>query len=198
VHAAEQLRPDVVLARQNWRERQTLLSARRLIFIDETGAATDMVRRYGRSLRGERVKGYAPAGHWKTTTFVAGLTSTGIIAPLVVDQPMNRVIFTQYVRQFLTPKLAPGDVVILDNLSSHKGADVSALIRATGAELLFLPPYSPDLNPIENAFAKLKGLLRKAAERTRENLWRRIGQLLDEFSPDECSNYIRHAGYASS
>ena len=198
MHAAEQLRPDVVLARQNWRERQAVLSARRLIFIDETGAATDMVRRYGRALRGERVKGYAPAGHWKTTTFVAGLTTTGIIAPLVVDQPMNRVIFTQYVRQFLIPTLAPGDVVILDNLSSHKGAEVSALIRATGAELLFLPPYSPDLNPIENAFAKLKGLLRKAAERTRENLWRRIGQLLDEFSPDECSNYIRHAGYASS
>jgi transposase len=198
VHAAEQLRPDVVLARQNWCERQITLSAKRLIFIDETGAATDMVRRYGRSPRGQRVKGYAPCGHWKTTTFVAGLTSTGIIAPLVVDQPMNRTIFTQYVRQFLAPQLAPGDIVILDNLSSHKGAEVSALIKARGAELLFLPPYSPDLNPIENAFAKLKELLRKAAERTRENLWRRIGHLLDEFSPDECSNYIRHAGYASS
>jgi len=157
-----------------------------------------MVRRHGRSPRGERVKGYAPYGHWKTTTFVAGLTTTGIIAPLVVDQPMNRVIFTQYVRQFLIPQLAPGDIVILDNLSSHKGAEVSALIRATGAELLFLPPYSPDLNPIENAFAKLKGLLRKAAERTQENLWRRVGQILDQFSPDECSNYIRHAGYALS
>jgi len=157
-----------------------------------------MVRRYGRSPRGERVKGYAPYGHWKTTTFVAGLTTTGIIAPLVVDQPMNKVIFTQYVRQFLIPQLAPGDIVIMDNLSSHKGAEVSALIRATGAELLFLPPYSPDLNPIENAFAKLKGLLRKSAERTQENLWRRVGQILDQFSPDECSNYVRHAGYASS
>ena len=198
MHAAEQLRPDVVLARQNWRERQIALNAKRLIFIDETGAATDMVRRYGRSPRGQRVKGYAPNGHWKTTTFVAGLTTTGIIAPLVVDQPMNKVIFTQYVRQFVVPRLAPGDIVILDNLSSHKGAEVLALIKATGAELLFLPPYSPDLNPIENAFAKLKGLLRKAAERTRENLWRRIGLLLDEFSLDECSNYIRHAGYASS
>lgn len=157
-----------------------------------------MVRRYGRSPRGERVKGYAPYGHWKTTTFVAGLTTTGIIAPLVVDQPMNKVIFTQYVRQFLIPQLAPGDIVIMDNLSSHKGAEVSALIRATGAELLFLPPYFPDLNPIENAFAKLKGLLRKSAERTQENLWRRVGQILDQFSPDECSNYVRHAGYASS
>jgi len=157
-----------------------------------------MVRRYGRSPRGQRVKGYAPYGHWKTTTFVAGLTTAGIIAPLVVDQPMNRTIFTQYVRQFLAPQLTPGDIVILDNLSSHKGAEVSALITARGAELLFLPPYSPDLNPIENAFAKLKELLRKAAERTRENLWRRIGRLLNEFSSNECSNYIRHAGYASS
>jgi transposase len=134
------------------------LSARRLIFIDETGATTNMVRRYGRSPRGQRVKGYAPNGHWKMTTFVAGLTADGIIAPLVVDQPMNRAIFTQFVRQFLAPQLAPGDIVIMDNLSSHKGVEVSALIEARGAELLFLPPYSPDLNPIENAFAKLKEL----------------------------------------
>ena len=130
------------------------------------------------------------------TTFVAGLTAGGMIAPLVVDQPMNRAIFTQFVRQFLAPQLAPGDIVIMDNLSSHKGAEVLALIVARGAELLFLPPYSPDLNPIENAFAKLKELLRKAAERTREDLWNRIGELLDHFSPEECSNYIRHAGYA--
>lgn len=196
MHAAEQLRPDVALARENWRERQGLLSTRRLIFIDETGAATNMVRRYGRSPRGERVKGYAPNGHWKVTTFVAGLTADGIIAPLVVDQPMNRAIFTQFVRQFLAPQLAPGDIVIMDNLSSHKGVEVSALIKARGAQLLFLPPYSPDLNPIENAFAKLKELLRKAAERTQEDLWNRIGELLDQFSPEECSNYIRHAGYA--
>jgi transposase len=198
LHAAEQLRPDVAEARQNWHERQGALSARRLIFIDETGATTNMVRRYGRSRRGERVKGYAPNGHWKMTTFVAGLSAEGIIAPLVVNQPMNRAIFTEFVRQFLVPKLAPGDIVIMDNLSSHKGVEVAALIEACGAELLFLPPYSPDLNPIENAFAKLKELLRKAAERNREDLWNRIGVLLDEFSPEECENYIRHAGYASS
>jgi len=170
----------------------------RLIFIDETGAATNMVRRYGRSPRGQRVKGYAPNGHWKTTTFVAGLTSSGIIAPLVVDAPMNRAIFTQYVRQFLAPELKPGDVIVMDNLSSHKGIEVEAVIAARGARLLFLPPYSPDLNPIEMAFAKLKTLLRTAAERTRDDLWNRIGRLIELFKPDECSNYIRHAGYASS
>jgi len=157
-----------------------------------------MVRLYGRGPRGQRVKGYAPAGHWETTTFVAGLTATGLIAPLVVDGPMNRVIFTQYVRQFLAPELQPGDIVILDNLPSHKNDDVAAAIAARGATLLFLPPYSPDLNPIEMAFAKLKTLLRTAAERSRETLWQRIGRLLDLFTPDECTNYIRHAGYAAT
>jgi transposase len=198
VHAAEQLRPDVALARREWRERQGRLARHRLIFIDETGAATNMVRRYGRSPRGERVTGYAPNGHWKTTTFVAGLTSQGLIAPLVVDAPMNRAIFTQYVRQFLARELKSGDIVILDNLSSHKNADVQAAIAARGATLLFLPPYSPDLNPIEMLFAKLKTLLRAAAKRTRDELWHRIGSLIDLFRPDECSNYIRHAGYASA
>jgi transposase len=198
VHAAEQLRPDVALARQVWRERQSILAMERLIFIDETGAATNMVRRYGRSPRGLRVKGYAPNGHWKTTTFVAGLTRGGIIAPLVVDAPMNRAIFTQYVRQFLAPELGPGDIVIMDNLSSHKSLDVETAIASRGARLLFLPPYSPDLNPIEMVFAKLKTLLRTAAERTRDDLWMRIGKLIDLFKPDECSNYFRHAGYASS
>lgn len=157
-----------------------------------------MVRRYGRSPRGERVTGYAPNGHWKTTTFVAGLTSQGLIAPLVVDAPMNRAIFTQYVRQFLARELRPGDIVILDNLSSHKNADIQSAIAARGATLLFLPPYSPDLNPIEMVFAKLKTLLRAAAERTRDDLWQRIGTLIDIFKSDECSNYIRHAGYASA
>ena len=198
MHASEQLRPDVALARQSWHERQSSLSHRRLIFIDETGAATNMVRRYGRAPRGERVKGYAPNGHWKTTTFLAGLTAKGFIAPLVIDCPMNRAIFVQYVRQFLVPELAPGDIVILDNLSSHKSAEVVQLIQAAGAELLFLPPYSPDFNPIEMAFAKLKTHLRTAAERTRDNLWHRIGKIIDEFSPNECANYIHHAGYASS
>ena len=176
---------------------QPALSAKRLIFLDETGVTTSMVRRYGRAPRGKRVRGYAPAGHWKITTFLAGLARDGIVAPFVIDEPMNRAIFTQYVRQYLVPELRPGDVVILDNLSSHKGAEVAALVEACGAKLLFLPPYSPDLNPIEMVFAKLKHLLRKAKERTREGLWNRIGSLLDDFPPNQCANYFRHAGYAA-
>jgi transposase len=154
-----------------------------LIFLDETGVTTNMVRRYGWARRGQRVKGYAPAGHWKITTFIAGLSRDGFLAPFVVDQPMNREIFTQYVRQFLVPELKPGDVVILDNLSSHKGSEAASLIQECGATLLFLPPYSPDLNPIEMAFAKLKQMLRTAKERTREDLWNRIGTLIDCFLP---------------
>ncbi len=165
-----------------------------------------MIRRYGWGPRGERVVGYAPNGHWMTTTFLAGLTADGIIAPFVLDGPINQAIFTEYVRQFLAPVLEPGDIVIADNLSSHKGEEAAASggtqvppwIAARGAELRFLPPYSPDMNPIENAFAKLKELLRQAAERSREALWRRIGRLLQEFSPQKCANYIRHAGYAPS
>lgn len=197
VHASEQLRPDVVEAREQWRACQPILTRHRLIFIDETGVTTNMTRRYGRAPRGQRVKGYAPNGHWKITTFVAGLTPDGIVAPLVIDEPMNRTIFTQYVRQFLVPELRPGDIVILDNLSSHKGSEAIALVEECDAKMLFLPPYSPDLNPIEMVFAKLKGFLRKAAERKREALWDRIGSLIDDFPPDECQNYIRHAGYAA-
>ena len=193
---SEQRRADVARARQRWRRLQPLLARRRLIFLDETGAATNMVRRYGRARRGERVPGQAPYGHWKTTTFVAGLTAEGFIAPLVLDGPMNRVIFTAYVEQMLAPELRPGDVLVLDNLSSHKGLEARKAVEAAGARLLFLPPYSPDLNPIEMAFAKLKGALRAAAERSRDTLWHRIGLLIEDFSPAECQNYIRHAGYA--
>lgn len=196
MHAAEQTRPDVAARREAWRAAQPALASRRLIFLDETGAATDMVRLRGWGPVGERVLGRAPGGHWKTTTFLAGLTAEGFVAPFVLDGPINQEIFTEYVRQVLVPALKPGDVVILDNLSSHKGGEARALIEAAGAELLFLPPYSPDLNPIELAFAKLKELLRKAAERTCEALWDRIGALLDAFTPEECSAYIRHAGYA--
>ena len=176
---------------------QPVLSNSRLIFLDETGVTTNMVRRYGRGPRGKRVRGYAPAGHWKITTFLAGLSSEGIVAPFVVDEPMNRAIFTQYIRQYLVPELKPGDIVILDNLSSHKGQEAAALVEARGATLLFLPPYSPDLNPIEMVFAKLKTLFRKADERTVETSWRRVGTLLATFTPEECQNYLRHAGYAS-
>jgi len=155
-----------------------------------------MVRRYGRAPRGQRVPGQAPYGHWKTTTFVAGLTSQGFIAPLVIDGPMNSAIFTAYVQQMLAPELRPGDILVLDNLSSHKGTEARQAVEAAGARLLFLPPYSPDLNPIEMAFAKLKNALRDAAERSRDALWHRIGLLIDDFTPSECQNYLRHAGYA--
>ena len=156
-----------------------------------------MTRHHGRAPKGQRVIGYAPAGHRHTTTFLAGLTSEGLVAPFIIGQPMNRAIFTQYVAQILAPALRPGDIVILDNLSSHKGERIETLIRQRGAHLLFLPPYSPDLNPIEMVFAKLKQRLRQASERTWQTLWERIGDLLDSFSPSECQNYIRHAGYAA-
>ena len=138
-----------------------------------------------------------PFGHWKTTTFVAGLRLNGLVAPLVLDGPMNAAAFEAYVEQVLAPTLAPGDIVVMDNLASHKRPKVRELIEAAGARLLFLPPYSPDFNPIEMLFAKLKALLRKAAERTVEATWRRIGQLLDRFSPAECANYLVNSGYAS-
>ena len=161
------------------------------MFIDETWASTNMARRYGRTRRGRRLRVGVPHGHWKTTTFVAGLRLTGVVAPLVLDGPINRAAFEAYVEKVLVPALRLGDVVILDNLSSHTGPRVRALIEAAGASLLYLPPYSPDFNPIENAFAKLKALLRKAAERTVEGLWTAIGSLLDAFTPVECTNYFQ-------
>jgi transposase len=154
-----------------------------------------MARRYGRAPKGRRLRAAIPHGHWKTTTFVAGLRVTGMTAPLVFDGPINARVFEAYVEQFLAPALRPGDIVIMDNLSSHKGTKVRDLIEAAGASLRYLPPYSPDFNPIEKAFAKLKALLRKAAERTVAGLWLAIGRCLDLFSPNECQNYCAAAGY---
>jgi transposase len=154
-----------------------------------------MTRLRGRAPRGERLRSPIPHGHWRTTTFVAGLRLSGIDAPMVIDGAMNGESFLAYVRQVLVPTLRPGDVVIMDNLGSHKGAAVREAIDAAGAELRFLPPYSPDFNPIENAFAKLKALLRKAAARTRDALWNAIGTALDAFTPDECRNFFSAAGY---
>ena len=183
-------------ARERWRRDQPAFDPRRLVFIDETWAKTNMARARGRCRRGARLIGRVPHGHWKTTTFVAALRHDGITAPFVVARPMNGVIFRAYVERVLAPTLEPGDVVILDNLGSHKSTEVRRLIEARGARLLFLPPYSPDLNPIELAFAKLKALLRKAGERSVDELWTRIGELLDAFTPEECRNYFNHAGYA--
>jgi transposase len=168
-----------------------------LVFIDETGTSTNMARLRGRARRGERLVGKVPHGHWKTTTFVAGLRSTALTAPGVIDGPMNGNAFLAYVEQILAPSLNAGDIVVLDNLSVHKIPGVRDAIEAVGASLLYLPPYSPDLNPIEQVFAKLKALLRKAAERSVDALWSRIGTLIGEFPPRECANYFRNAGYAS-
>jgi transposase len=165
------------------------------VFIDETWASTNMARRHGRAPRGNRLRAGIPHGHWTTTTFVAGLRLTGMMAPFVLKGAINRAAFETYVETILVPDLRPGDVVVMDNLSSHKGPRVRTLIEAAGASLLYLPPYSPDFNPIENAFAKLKALLRKAAARTLEALWIVIGELVDAFTPDECANYFAAAGY---
>jgi transposase len=154
-----------------------------------------MARLRGRAPKGERLRAGIPHGHWKTTTFVAGLRLDGIAAPFVLDGPINREAFQAYLDQVLVPELRPGDVVVMDNLGSHKGPAVRQAIEAAGASLLYLPPYSPDFNPIENAFAKLKALLRRAAERTVSALWDRIGTVLDTFTPAECANYFRAAGY---
>ncbi len=178
-----------------WFDRQLDLDPERLVFIDETWASTNMARRYGRCLRGERLRVGVPHGHWKTTTFVGGLTLRGFIAPFVLDGPINRVAFETYVEKVLAPELREGDTVIMDNLPGHKGPRVRQLIEAAGAHLLYLPPYSPHFNPIENAFAKLKALLRKAAERTVEGLWIAIGELIDLFSHNECRNFFTAAGY---
>ena len=154
-----------------------------------------MARRYGRAPRGERLRVGVPHGHWKTTTFVAGLRSTGVVAPFVIDGAINRTAFETYVAKVLVPELSPGDVVVMDNLSSHKGPQVRAMIEVAGARLFYLPPYSPDFNPIENAFSKLKALLRKTAARTIPSLWAAIGRLIDAFTPAECANYFAAAGY---
>jgi len=166
-----------------------------LVFIDETSTSTDMVRQYGRGPQGERVIGYAPEGHRKTMTFIAALRYRGMTAPGVIDGAMNGEMFVGYVEQILGPTLKRGDVVIMDNASVHKVAGVREAIEARGATLIYLPPYSPDLNPIEMAFSKLKALLRKAAERTVPGLIRLIGKLMKEFSSKECRNFLLHAGY---
>ncbi len=197
VRAAEQDRPDVAEKRAAWRFWQAHLRPHQLVFIDETGANTKMARTCGRAFRGHRVVAKVPHGHWKTTTFVGALRATGVTAPLVVDGPMTGEVFLAYVRQHLAPTLRPGDTVILDNLSSHKRVGVREAIEAVGAKLEYLPPYSPDFNPIELAFAKLKALLRQAAARSVTELEQTIAALLDKFSIQECLGYFRHCGYSA-
>lgn len=195
LRAAEQQQPDVALKRDMWRVQQAGLDPARLVFLDETWAKTNMTRTRGRSACGQRLVAHVPHGHWKTTTFLAGLRVSGLTAPVVVDGAINGEIFLGYIEQHLVPTLRPGDIVILDNLNAHKVAGVQKAIERAHAELWYLPPYSPDFNPIELVFAKLKALLRTAGERTVEALWRRCGELVDHFQETECRNYFHHCGY---
>jgi transposase len=191
---------DVVQDRQVWRtKRQPRMrqEPHRLVFIDETATTTKMTRLRGRARKGQRLKARAPFGHWGTQTFVAALRCDGLTAPWVINAPMNRTIFETYVETQLAPTLQPGDVVILDNLSSHKSEKAKAILKQRGAWFLFLPPYSPDLNPIEMAFAKLKAHLRRSGARTIAALCEAVGSICDLYTPDECWNYLRHTGYVS-
>ncbi len=194
-HAAEQDRPDVAARRLAWLTRQPDLDPRRLVFVDETGASTKMARLRGRSKRGERCRAAVPHGHWKTTTFTAGLRLDGLTAPTLLDGPMNGAAFLAYVKQVLVPTLVPGDRVMMDNLPAHKVTGVKQAIEAAGATRVLLPPYSPDFNPIEQAFAKLKALLRKAAARTVDDLWDAIAEAIERFTPTECANFFVNSGY---
>jgi transposase len=193
--ASEQDRPDVAEKRILWRASQEYIDPAKVVFIDETWAKTNMTRRYGRSPLGTRLKEQTPWGRWQTTTFLGALRVTGFIAPLTIEGPINGSLFLRWIEQHLAPHLKRGDLVVMDNLSSHKVAGVRAAIQAVGAELRYLPPYSPDLNPIELAFAKFKKLLRDGAERTTDKLWELCGRVLDEFNETECRNYFKHCGY---
>jgi len=185
----------VQAARREWIDSQPTLDVTKLVFLDETGASTNMTRTRGRTPKGARCVASVPHGHWKTTTVIAGLRYNDITAPMVLDGPMDGEAFLVYVRTFLCPTLHPGDIVIADNVRSHKVAGVRDAIEVAGATLRDLPPYSPDLNPIEKLFSKLKTLLRKAAKRSVDALWNEIGQLLHRFSPEECTNYFQSSGY---
>ena len=196
LRAAEQDRKDVARRRAQWMAHQHKVDAQRLVFIDETWARTNMAPRRGWGRRGTRLVGKAPHGRWHTQTFLAALRHDGITAPCVFEGPINGERFRAYVEHVLVPTLKPGDIVVMDNLGSHKGKAVRRMIKAAGAKLFFLPRYSPDLNPIEQVFAKLKHLLRKIAARTTDGVWKAIGTLLDKFTPLECANYFRNSGYA--
>ncbi len=196
IHAAEQDRPDVAERREEWKAEQPDLDAGRLIFIDETWAKTNMTRLRGRAPRGERLLDKTPHGHWKTTSLIAALGIGGVRCSTVVDGAINRDVFDAFVEQVLAPELRPGDVVILDNLSSHKSEHARRLIESRGAELVFLPPYSPDLNPIEMVFAKVKQLLRSLGCRSKEALWTAMQSVLNQVTPSDAANCFRHCGYS--
>jgi transposase len=196
LHAAEEDRPDIAAARAELRTEQPTLKAPRLVFIDETAVRTKMVRQHGRSPRGERLVASVPHGHWKTLTLIAALRVDGVTAPYVVDGPMDGPAFIAYVEHVRALTLRRGDIVFMDNLRTHKVDGVREALEAVGAKPRYLPAYSPDLNPIEMAFSKLKAALRRVATRTVSELIKIIAKLIKTFTPDQCANYFHHAGYA--
>jgi len=198
MRAAEQDRPDVVEAREQWQQTAPTWDPRRLVFLDETGLNTKMARLYGWAPQSARCQSSVPHGHWSTFTFIAALRHDQLTAPWLLDGPMDRAAFIIYLEQCLGPTLSTGDIVIADNLSSHKGPAVTAAVERWGAKILYLPPYSPDLNPIEMAFSKLKAYLRCAAARTFNALRARLKAALPTFLPEHCANFFRHCNYASS
>ena len=193
--ATERERGDVALTRWLWHRDQKTIDPRQLVFVDETGTATNMAPLYGWGPKGKRLIGSVSNGHWKRTTFVGGLSLNGFIAPMVIEQAMNAATFEAWVEQFLIPDMPKNAIVVMDNLSAHKSARIGELIEAAGGEVLYLPPYSPDLNPIEQAFSKLKHWLRAAQETTTQNLWDMTGTILNHFKPDECARYFLNSGY---
>ena len=195
---SEHDRPDIALARIHWHVEALTWDPAHLVFLDETGVTNNLLRRYGRAVRGARVHDHAPCGRWQTSTFLAALRVTGLTAPGVFDGAIDGPSFLAYVEQILVPTLSLGDIVIADNLSVHKVAGVRHAIERVGATLVYLPPYSPDLNPIELCFAKLKAIVRAARCRSIETLWPLLGECLQRFSPDECRNYFRHCGYTGA
>ena len=195
--ALEQGRADIARRRKRWRSFQAHLDPQRLVFVDETWIKTNMAPLRGWGHKSKRLRGFAPHGHWRTLTFIGALRCDGLTAPCVFDGPINGQCFRAWVEQQLVPVLQPDNIVIMDNLGSHKGKAVRAAIRSAGARLWYLPPYSPDLNPIEQAFAKIKHWMRMAQERTIEETWRHVGRLVSTINPTECANYIQNAGYAS-
>jgi transposase len=198
LRAAEQDRPDVAARRKLWKAAQPFIDPESLVFLDETGVNTKMARLYGWAPVGERCRDSAPFGHWKTMTFIAGLRLTGMTAPWVLDGPMDGEAFRTYIQHVLAPTLRRGDVVVLDNLPAHKVQGIREAIVERRAQIFYLPPYSPDMNPIEMAFSKLKALLRQEPARTIDGLVERIGNLLDRFLPAECANFFEAAGYQRS
>jgi putative transposase len=189
---------DVAIAREIWRAAQRGFDFASLVFVDETGTTTSMVRTHGWGEKGKPLLGKAPHGHWMTSTFVAGLRHDGILAPMLIDQPMTGDIFRQWLVEHLIPEMQPGSIVVADNLPAHKVAGIRQCLEDAGMGLLYLPPYSPDFNPIEQVFAKLKALLRRAAPRSFEAICDAIKVILESFRPAECANYLRHSGYVQT